>query len=274
VCYNSLDSYIDSLKDAIIRPHPDYAAIGIGEQGHERQLNTSLLQIENEFYSPIRPKRVARSGETPLGALRRGGIEYVEVRCIDVNPYLPVGIDAEQIKFLDTFLLFCLLSESPPCDDPEGHRLAGNQLKVVNRGRDPELTLAQDSGEERLETLARQALHAMAPIADALDRAHGGDGFCTVLQAQSYKVADASLTPSARILMDMRDRKLPFFSLMLEASLRWADHFRQTPLSPDRLAEFERESRASLQRQREVEAADAVDFETFLEAYYRQYDAL
>ena len=86
----------------------------IGDEGqHTRQLNTALLQIENEFYSPIRPKRVARSGEIPLGALRRGGIEYVEVRCVDVNPYLPLGIDAEQAHFLDLFLVYCLLEESP-----------------------------------------------------------------------------------------------------------------------------------------------------------------
>ena len=107
VCYNNLDSYIETLHEAITQPHPAYAAIGVGEISHTRQLNTSLLQIENEFYSPIRPKRVANSGEIALGALRRGGIEYIEVRSVDVNPFLPLGIDAIQIRFLDAFLLYC-----------------------------------------------------------------------------------------------------------------------------------------------------------------------
>ena len=142
VCYNNLDSYIDTLHAAITRSHPDYEAIGVGEDGHHtRQLNTALLQIENEFYSPIRPKRVARSGEIPLGALRRGGIEYVEVRCVDVNPYLPLGIDAEQAHFLDLFLAYCLLEESPPCDDDDRARINENMRRVVNRGREPGLEL-------------------------------------------------------------------------------------------------------------------------------------
>ena len=274
VCYNSLSSYIATLKDAITRPHPAYEAIGVGDHGHERQLNTSLLQIENEFYSPIRPKRVARSGETPLGALRRGGIEYVEVRCIDVNPYLPMGIDAPQIRFIDSFLLFCLLSESPASDDAERARIASNLLSVVNRGRQPGLTLQTSGGEQAFEALAREALNAMQPIAEALDAAHGSSEYSDVLAQQAAKVADPGLTPSAKLLEDMRARKLPFFRLALEASQRWAAEYTAAPLETEKRQEFLRESEASMQRQREVEAADQMDFETFLDNYYRQYDSL
>ena len=113
VCYNSLDNYIETLTAAILAPHPDYSGIPAGEDDDYQQLNKSLLQIENEFYSPIRPKRVAKSGETALSALVRGGIEYIEVRCVDVSPFTPAGLDACQIRFLDTFLLYCLLQDSP-----------------------------------------------------------------------------------------------------------------------------------------------------------------
>ncbi|MEP5764112.1 MAG: glutamate--cysteine ligase [Halieaceae bacterium] len=274
VCYDSLDAYIDTLKQAIREPHADYQAIGIGEQGHEQQLNTSLLQIENEFYSPIRPKRVAKSGETPLGALRRDGIEYIEVRVIDVNPYLPLGIDAEQIRFIDTFLLHCLLADSDPCDDADGERLKENMARVVNAGREPGLQLQTASGEASMAALADELMNAMAPIAAALDQANSSKDFSASLKTQCDKLADPALTPSARLLADMQEQDQPFFRLAMQASEQWAENFRQRPLNGDSLAAMQRESTESLQRQQAIEDADQVDFETYLDNYYRQYDAL
>ena len=175
ICYNSLDNYIQTLSKAILQPHPDYASIPSGQNGDYQQLSDSLLQIENEFYGPIRPKRVARSGETPLGALRRGGIEYIEVRCIDINPFTAVGLDAQQIRFVDTFLLFCLLEDSPPCTDSEQAIIDYNLKTIVNRGREPKLTLKGSDGERPFTEFSERLLQAMEPIAELMDRAFGGD---------------------------------------------------------------------------------------------------
>ena len=274
VCYNSLDSYIETLREAIVHPHPDYKAMGIGETGHEQQLSTSMLQIENEFYSPIRPKRVARSGEIALGALRRDGIEYIEVRCVDVNPFLPLGIEATQIRFMDNFLLYCLLADSPDCDDEERERIAENQHRVVNHGREPGLRLQSLDGDTSLAELAGSLLQSIAPIAEAMDAACGGSGYRDSHRMQIEKVGDPDLTPSAQILEQMQEQDLPFFRLAMNASLRWAAEFRHRPLGPERQAYFEQQSRDSLDRQADIEAADRIDFEAYLQNYYRQYDAL
>jgi glutamate--cysteine ligase len=274
ICYNSLDAYIETLQQAITQPHQEYEEIGIGAAGHERQLNTSLLQIENEFYSLIRPKRVADSGETPLGALRREGIEYIEVRCIDVSPFHPLGIDAEQIRFIDTFLLYCLLSESADCDDEDGERIAENLQRVVNRGREPGLTLTSAAGEQPLTTVANELLDGMQAIAAALDSAHGEDLYCRSHENQQAKIQDPSQTPSAQILQQMKERNLPFFRLAMEASKHWAETFRSHPLEPERSSHFAAATAQSLQRQAEMEGEDSTDFESYLAHYYRQYDAL
>lgn len=274
ICYNSLDAYIETLQQAITEPHAEYDEIGIGDSGHERQLNTSLLQIENEFYSLIRPKRVADSGETPLGALRRDGIEYIEVRCIDVNPFHPLGMDAEQIRFIDTFLLYCLLSDSADCDDEDGDRIAENLQRVVNRGREPGLTLTSTRGEIPLSSVANDLLDGMQPIAAALDAAHGEELHSSSHQQQRDKIKDPSLTPSAQILQQMEERKLPFFRLAMQASKHWADTFRNHPLDAERSRHFADTSEQSLQRQTELESEEEGDFEDYLAAYYRQYDAL
>jgi len=274
VCYNSIDSYIDTLKRAITTSYPDYEAIGVGESGHERQLSTGLLQIENEFYSPIRPKRVARPGETPLCALRRGGIEYVEVRCVDINPFQPLGIDAQQMRFLDTFLLYCLLEDSPPCDDAERAQISANSLTVVNRGREPGLVLQTAAGAATLQEAATTLLAATLPLAELQDSVLGGDACAASHRAQAARVADPELTPSAQVLRQMREQGQAFFHLAMGASRHWAEDFRARPLPTELNAMFEQESVASLRQQLAIEAADTQDFETFLANYYRQYDTL
>jgi glutamate--cysteine ligase len=274
ICYNCLDTYLETLRNAILQPHPEYAHIPSGQNGDFQQLSDSLLQIENEFYSPIRPKRVTGRGETPLTALLRRGIEYVEVRCIDVSPFTPVGIDAAQMRFLDTFLLFCLLAPSPPCNDADQARQAANLEAVVNRGRMPGLNLQTAAGEKPLATCAGELLDAMREIATLLDEVHGGELYCLSLERQAASVADPELTPSARILREMREGDLPYFRLIMSYSEKWADYFRNRPLGAARQAAFEQQTRQSLQVQRDIEAADDISFEQYLDNYFSQYRAL
>lgn len=274
VCYNSLDSYIHTLREAILQPHAAYRSFGNGRDGDYQQLNDSLLQIENEFYSTIRPKRVARSGETPLNALHRAGIEYIEVRCVDVNPFLPVGIDAEQIRFLDCFLMYCMLEESPASEAAEKAMQSTNLERVVNRGREPGLELETPEGPRSLQLLANELLQRMGGIADLLDAAHNGDDYRAALDTQLGKVADPELTPSARVLREMREGDQPFFRLAMACSERWAAHFRRRGLSPEAEAAFAAEVSRSLAAQRETEASDHSSFEDYLAAYYAQYRAL
>ena len=274
VCYNSLDNYVETLRSAIMQPHPGYRDIASGQEGEYQQLTDSLLQIENEFYSPIRPKRVANSGETPLNALVRSGIEYIEVRCVDVSPFSPVGLDEQQIRFMDTFLLYCLLEESPPCDDAEQDIQAANLEAVVNRGRQPGLLLNNCSSEMPLDQWADSLLSTMRPLAELLDTAFDSANYSTSLQEQVAKVADPELTPSARILREMREKDLPFFRLALSYSERWGDYFRNRPLPPDIQAAFEQETRRSLSAQAEIEQADNISFEQYLDNFFSQYRAL
>jgi glutamate--cysteine ligase len=274
ICYNSLDNYIDTLHQAILQPHAEYSGIKSGQDGDYQQLNDSLLQIENEFYSPIRPKRVTRSGETPLNALKNSGIEYIEVRCIDISPFCPAGLDEEQVRFLDTFLLYCLLEDSPPCDDQEQLLMTANMETVVNRGRQPGLKLESRAGEVSFNDWAGSLLDSMQGIAKLLDRAAGSTEYAASLAAQAAKVRDPELTPSARILREMRERDLPFFRLAMAYSENWARYYRERALPADIADRFRAESRHSLDTQREIEAADNISFEQYLANFYQQYEAL
>ncbi len=251
VCYNSLDDYVDTLSSAIKQQHPAYSDIPSGQEGNYQQLNDSLLQIENEFYSSIRPKRVANSGETPLCALVRAGIEYIEVRSVDINPFSPVGLDDTQMRSLDTFLLYCLLQDSPACNDEEQLVQNANLKAVVNTGRQPGLQLNNGSDDIPMVEWANALLGAMRPIAEMLDTAHESGDYIASLDCQLGKVADPELTPSARILKEMHDKKLPFFRLAMAYSEKWAQYFRGRTLSADVQIAFEEEAQRSLLAQRE-----------------------
>ncbi|ERI52517.1 glutamate--cysteine ligase, partial [Pseudomonas sp. EGD-AK9] len=194
-CYNDLASYTDSLRLAVATPYPAYVEAGIKRDGEWLQLNTNILQIENEYYSSIRPKRVTRSGERPIQALMSRGVQYVEVRCLDINPFLPLGIDLSESRFIDAFLLFCALADSPLLEGGECRSCTDNFLKVVKEGRRPGLHLQRDGRPVELKTWALELIEQIRPLAELLDRSQGGAAHGKALAAQQAKVEDADLTP-------------------------------------------------------------------------------
>ncbi len=265
ISYNSLDSYAQTMHQALTRPYPPYEEIGVRTNGYYRQLNTALLQIENEFYGAIRPKRRIRPGERPLTALRHRGVEYVEVRCLDLNPFLRVGIDEPQIRFMDTFLLCCLLADSPNDSPEESAAIEAIQLAVVERGREPKLRL----GGELRENRAGAILSQCAMVAELLDRAHGTDQYTDAVEQQRARTRNSNLTPSARLLDAMASQKTPFFRLALNQSIAHRGYFEEHPPMRRELARQRALARQSFADQQAIEAADEVDFDTFLKSYLK-----
>ena len=263
VCYNDLPTYVDCLQGAIKTPYPPYQEIGHKVNGSYRQINVNLLQLENEFYSTIRPKRVARSGERPLDALVRGGVEYVELRALDLNPFLPLGIDAEQVRFLDAFLLHCLLRESPQCNRAEFFEVAGNIARVVEKGRDTSISLNQGGAPVKLADWAEDFLGDMKHSAALLDHFHGG-GYLESVERQKAKLDNPALTPSGMMVDAMERDGLSFCEFSMEASRQHAQTLLSEPLSEDMRELMERTSTESLVRKRQVEEADEIGFDEFL----------
>ncbi|MCK9469454.1 MAG: glutamate--cysteine ligase [Porticoccaceae bacterium] len=274
VCYNNLESYIDTLRGALTQPYEPYEAIGLKDgEGNHRQLSTHLLQIENEFYSTIRPKRTTRPGETPIRALTERGVEYIEVRCIDLNPLTPVGIDAEQIHFLDVFLLYCLMAESPLTDGDEYRDILENQKRVVYRGRDPDLLLRRNSTDSTVAAWGAELFAAMAPVARLLDDANGSDCHSAALASLEQRLYNPDLTPSAQILNAMKTRGISYFQLALDHARTLQEHFTNGELDPSTEDYYRQLAQKSLDDQAAIEASDTVDFDTFLTDYYSQYDS-
>ena len=273
VCYNDIEQYICKLREAILTPHPPYANFQMMDNGERAQLNSSLLQIENEYYSPIRPKRVTQTGEAPVVALARGGIEYVEIRCIDINPFLPLGIDADTMRMLDLFLLSCLVDDSPLCDEKGQQQNKINMDRIVKRGREPRLTLlAANNVEVTREELALPIISRMNEIAGWFDEAPGSNGdYRRVVADLHQKVLDPSMTHSARILSEMDSQGCSFWQLAKRYSSRWHEEHLGHAISDPEMTRLEEEARLSLTRQQELESREQLPFDQYLEQFYSQY---
>ncbi|MFN3494523.1 MAG: glutamate--cysteine ligase [Hydrogenophaga sp.] len=269
VSYNSLEGYAASLHDALTRPWPAYEALGIRNPGGDyNQLATTLLQIENEFYGTIRPKRVIFPGERPLHALRERGVEYIEVRLMDLDPFETIGIGSSTLRFLDVFLMHCLLSDSPPDNPSEIHEMAHNQHLTAARGREPGLHLQRDGRSVPLVQWGLDIIDSLERIARALDTEHGGSLHAeAVAQARTALQAPQTL-PSARVLEAMhRDHGDSFVAFARARSLSAKAELLARPWSQRQQARFEAMAETSMQVQREIEAADSMPFEIYRQEY-------
>jgi glutamate--cysteine ligase len=267
VSANSLAEYIDQLSRATATPSPEYQRIGVRVDDEYRQLNANVLQIENEYYSTVRPKRRAASGERPTCALQRAGVEYIEVRALDVNLFDPAGVSQVQSRLLEAFLIYCMLAESPPIRRAEQDEIDARESLVARRGREPGLTLGRRGELTPLKDWALEILDGVAAVAELLDEGDGAYGEAIALQRAA--VADPELTPSAGVLQEMRERKLGFFHLALAVSEQHRQYFMDLcPLPDAKQRLLSEEAQLSLQRLAELEAEKDEDFETYLKRYY------
>ncbi|MFO7705949.1 MAG: glutamate--cysteine ligase [Halopseudomonas sp.] len=271
VCYNSLDSYIASMQEAISLPYARYAQMGTHDaQGQWQQLNTNLLQIENEFYSPIRPKRVTRSGEKPVHALASRGVEYIEVRCMDIDPFVPLGIEPASARFLDSFLLYCALQDSPALTDEGCVETGDNFALAVKRGREPGLQLSDHGQTKDLKAWGLALLDDIGRCADLLDSSHQTSAYRDSLAMQRAKLEDPALTPSARVLVALAEHDNSFFHFALAQSQAHARELLSQPLDAETLQACQAQVAGSLAEQAAIEAADEIDFDRFVASYLSQ----
>jgi len=265
---DNLDGYVEALRKATETPHTPYKDIGVKVDNGYRQLNHNLLQIENEYYAPVRPKRVARSGEKPSHALRDRGIEYVEVRCLDLDPFSPVGIDQHTICFLDLLLLHCLFEDSAPLSKHGIREINHNLQRVVLEGRRPELKRL-DGSSQTLTEEGSKLLDDLVTLATLLDGTES-TAYKDALRHQRSKFSNPENTPSARTLRMMEEHDGSFFEFAMAQSIEHEKFFRRYPLTPADMVGFDTIAAESIAQQKDIEGSDEISFDQFLANYFAQ----
>lgn len=275
ISYNSLDKYLKGLNKAIASPEPLYEEIGVKVDGEYRQLSANLLQIENEYYSSIRPKQIAKSGERPSTALRERGVEYIEVRSLDINPFSPTGISEEQCTFLDCFLLYCLFADSPPLSIREQAEADENQSRIVELGRQPGLSLRRNNRDVDFVEFASEIVDGLTPIALSLDNDYKSSRYASMLEQVKAMLLDTEQTLSGRVMAALQKpaddhySEESFFQFAMQCSQAHRQYFMDSPLAENVAKRFSETAVTSLEKQAAIEASDKLSFEEFLAAYYR-----
>jgi len=268
ICYNKVDSYIASLRAAITTPSAEYQKFAAKKEGQYQQLNSNVLQIENELYSPIRPKQPTQSLEKPTDALHERGVSYIEVRALDVNPFSPIGIERNQFFFLDVFLLYCLVKPSDDMDQAQYQQTEQNLSAVVEHGRDPLLQLMDGKLARSLPEWAEKMFAEMGGIARVLDKANGNTEYTSALDTEWQKIIDPELTPSAKVLAVLINEEIDNGALGLRLAEQYKNQLLAGPYTTTSEQDLVNEAQDSLLRQTTVEQQDTQDFDEFLADYF------
>jgi len=269
-CYDDVHSYADSLLRATELPAQAWESIGVRDGDDYRQLNANILQIENEYYSTVRPKQLLEGMEKSSLALKKRGIRYIELRSLDVNAYHPLGLDETQGRFLEVFLLFCLFADSPLIDARERREIDRNLLDVAHRGREPKLMLQHRGVRLPMRAWALEILEAMLPVCEVLDGIEGGAWFEDAMDEQITKVRAPELTPSGKMLDEMRDRGEGFYQFARRLSYQHQRYFIERELSVQKVAELDDMAAQSLTEHEKLEAQPQAEFDRFLADYFAQ----
>jgi glutamate--cysteine ligase len=270
VSFNSLDEYIRDLTRATSVSYADYERIGVKDQnGEYKQLNTHLLQIENEYYTSVRPKQPTLPNERPLRALRNKGIQYIEIRSLDVDIFEPLGISLETTRFLEAFILFCLSEKSPQHDRDKCAEINSNALAVANNGRDPGLKLSNGENKISLRHWASMLCEQMEEVCGILDGGDQEKPYWSALQKQMELIRYPDMTSSARMLSEMREQKMSVDDFSLQKSGEYTQYFKNQPLSMPMKRQLESSIEKSLMDQKYLESGEKIRFEDYLENYFR-----
>ena len=251
---------MSGLVDGIKNPSKRFEKIGLfDKQNYPLQISNGILQIENELYDVVRPKRKVLAGERPANILMSKGVEYVEFRGLDINPYEPVGISKEQIQFLDLFLLHCLINESPMLEDNESKIIKENNRAVIYKGRDKQTTIFIEGKEISINEAAKNLLEEILAIGNEM-----------ALHDQSLKKLTEEFIPtvgpiSKKIMSDIFDNQKTHCELILELS----KHHHENKKYNDRsqLDNFEKASNQSIDEQTKLEEKDKIDIIEYLKNF-------
>ena len=265
---NSLAEYLTGIRGAVTTEEPRYAAIGVVVDGEYRQLNANVLQIENEYYSTIRPKPSKASKHRPLLALAEHGVDYVEVRTLDLSSADPVGVNQNELRFLEALLIYCLLDESPAISADEQREIDERDLTVAREGRRPKLKILDAGREQRLSERGLELCERIRAVAELLDA--DAQGYVAAVDAAREALRDPERLPSAMLLAALQSERASFFEYTLGLARSHAAYFRDFALAPERELQLQDVARRSLEEAEALADGDNQSFEAYLQSYFAQ----
>ena len=168
--YNSLEGFLRKIKKAIEVPYKEFADKGLKDSDEEyQQISDGIIQIENEYYDSIRPKRSSSEDMRPYDLLKNFGIEYLEIRGVDIAPSDITGMSKHHIRFLDLILIYCLILQSPKITPEEKKAIDSNEYIAIYSGRDKEAKILIDGNQIKISEARDEMVRNLRSIAKCMN---------------------------------------------------------------------------------------------------------
>ncbi|WP_017473854.1 glutamate--cysteine ligase [Amphibacillus jilinensis] len=226
VSYNSLAAYIQDIKKLLSTESEQYRQYGVERDGERVQLNTSIIQNENEFYAPVRFKSKVKDNQSQIEALEQRGIDYIEIRLLDINPFSKWGVCKTQIDFVHLFVLFCLFEDSNPTSNQALMRASKNHQLVALLGRLPYLRLLKSEDQQiELKEWGEAIFAKLYQIAELIDHANRSDRFRCVVAKERDKLHNRLLLPAEKIVNEMKQRQESYIDFGLRLANQYKSKF-------------------------------------------------
>ena len=257
--YNSLDSFIESLKKGIFEEYEVFKSLGLYDENNERQqISSGILQIENELYDSIRPKRKGASETRPIELLSSEGIEYVEVRGIDLSPNTLTGISKSEMRLLDVFLIHCLITESESVSQSEYDEMNKNYETAIHSGSNLEQKLSFNGLELSIRNKISNISDELLMIAKELN---------SVDPEFEKSVSDClnMENKSRQLLNKILGSNNSFTENILQESINKMNSLKGAKLKNETILENERFK--SVELHKEMEAKKGVELNKYVEQY-------
>ena len=268
VSINSMTEYVSDLREATNTTHSEFAKIQKKNTNFQAQINENILQIDDEYYAVARAKSKIISDQRTTSKLNQGGVDFIELRSLDLNPFSRIGIDEETTFFLETLLAYCFIKQGQHFTDDEIKNINYNDALVATQGREPRLDLLKDGETISLKDWGNHIIDNLLPIAAVLDS--NKNEYTEVVDQMREKINDANQTLSGRLLDTISNNNMSFIELGESIGKANKMHYLNLNQSDNpNWNLLEKEAIDSHNQQKRLENKDGESFESFVENYFK-----
>ena len=178
--------------------YPSYRSVDEFTEDLQSYIDAGDLSETKELYTQIRLK--PKDPKDILNSLKEEGIEYIEIRTLDINPFYKCGLVRHDMEFLHFFLIYMLVKSESGYADWQKEAVINEEL-AAERAYDDSMRLLRDGEEVTLKSWAADVINEMYGMCEVLgiDDTHA-------LDLMHDRVSDPELTYGRRLLEMIRER--------------------------------------------------------------------
>ena len=172
--------------------YPSYASVEEFARDVNRFIDNGDLSEAKELYTQIRLK--PKDPSDMLNSLVNDGIEYVEIRTLDINPFYKCGLVRHDMNFLHLFLIYMFIKDESDYVDWQREAKI-NEENTAEAAYVDSMRLLRDGEEVTLKSWAAEIINEMYGMCEVfgIDESH-------TLSLMLNRIADPELTYGKRLL--------------------------------------------------------------------------